>query len=340
MAFSVSSYITITITILLVMKCLTVNSIISSTEFDSMVETLRVGGYNLFCNAILTSDLQFDLQDSNLNNSFTFFAPTDSSLFALDMTLTASSYTDTLRFHVIPRRLSLPQLRLLPHGYTLPTLLQHRHVSITRPDGPVIAVNGVHVLFPALFYGRDVAVHGLAGILRLRSDVLDQGSGSSYSSSPSLPPVIPPIRSPDRRNFVPRSSPQSHSPVPTPVPKFVLFNITRRRGSAHSPVASPAPSPFAVRRKAEAPSPANIIAHAPVVSLVPVNISIIHAPEPDTNRRFYPPAYSPAVSPSRFPDSKISSPPVGLKSEALDRKRKCAVSEENTGHMQCYAGTG
>ncbi|CAL0334333.1 unnamed protein product [Lupinus luteus] len=330
MEFSISSYITITITILLLMKCFTVNSIISTTEFDSMLDTLRVRGYNLFCNAILTSDLQFDLQDSNLNNSFTFFAPTDSSLFALDMTQTASSYTDTLRLHVIPRRLSLPQLRLLRDGYTLPTLLQDRHVSITRRDASVISVAGVDVLFPGLFYGRDVAVHGLAGILRLRSNVVDEGSGSSHSSSPSPAPVLPPVRS------APRTSPQSHSPVPTPVPKFVSFNVTRRRGSAHSPVASPAPSPFATRREPAAPSPANSIVHAPVVSPVPVNISIIHAPEAETNRRFDPPA----ISPSRFPDSKISSPPVGLKSEALDRKRKCASSEENIGHMQCYAGTG
>ncbi|OIW13615.1 hypothetical protein TanjilG_07957 [Lupinus angustifolius] len=302
-----------------------------------MVDTLRVRGYNLFCNAILTSDLQFDLQDSNLNNSFTFFAPTDSSLFALDMTQTASSYTDTLRLHVIPRRLSLPQLRLLRDGYTLPTLLQDRHVSITRRHGAVIAVAGVDVVFPGLFYGRDVAVHGLAGILRVRSNVLDEASGSSYSSSPSPAPVPSPIRSADRRNFAPRSSPQSHSSVP----KFVSFNATRRRGSAHSPpVASPAPSPFVVRRKPSAPSPANSIAHAPVASPAPVNISIIHAPEPETNRRFDPPAHSPAISPSRFPDSKISSPPVGLESEALDRKRKCSISEENIGHVQCHAGTG
>ncbi|KAK7246816.1 hypothetical protein RIF29_41686 [Crotalaria pallida] len=332
--------------ILLLFNCVPVSSLISTTEFDSMLDTLRVRGYNLFCNAIVTSDLQFDLQqDSNTNTStFTFFAPTDSSLFALDMTQTASSYTDTLRFHVIPRRLTLPQLRILRDGYTLPTLLPSRRVSLTRRAGGVIAVGGVAVVYPGLFYGRGVAVHGLAGILSVRSNAVSGGEGSSGSTSPSPAPVIPPIRSPDRLFFSPRYSPYS-SPVLAPVPHVVSFNVTRRRGSP--PVAAPVPAPTAVTlngpihapaptttssRKpvASSPSPGNVIVHAPAPITVPrkppvtapspgygiVNApsplnSSVHSPEPEPYRKINPPANSPAVSSPRVPDSTISLPPAG-----------------------------
>ncbi|KAJ7946665.1 Fasciclin-like arabinogalactan protein 19 [Quillaja saponaria] len=167
-----------------------VNSI-STREFDSMLEILRVRGYNLFCNAIVTSDLQFYLLSSSINNthSFTFFAPTDSSLFALDMTQTAASYTNTLRYHVVPRRLSISDLRRLSFGYSLPTLLPSRRLHVTRNlETGAVAVGGVDIVFPGLYYGREAAVHGLDGILSLRS-TLRVVTGSppldAQASSPS-----------------------------------------------------------------------------------------------------------------------------------------------------------
>ncbi|KAI8007018.1 Fasciclin-like arabinogalactan protein 19 [Camellia lanceoleosa] len=47
-----------------------------------MLAVLRTRGYNLFCNVLTTSDLYFDL----LTNFLHRLRPTDSSLFALDMT--------------------------------------------------------------------------------------------------------------------------------------------------------------------------------------------------------------------------------------------------------------
>ncbi|KAL2617154.1 hypothetical protein GLYMA_08G183700v4 [Glycine max] len=207
---------------------------IPNREFDSMLNTVRARGYDLFCNAIVTSDLKIDiLSDANSSrDAFTFFAPTDASLFALDMTLTASSYTDTLRFHVVPLRLSLAQLRLLPDGYTLPTLLPHRrlHLAHRTSSSPAsISVAGVDVAFPGIFYGRNVVVHGLAGILSLRSN---------NSPSPS------PIPSEDRWFFSPRSSPNS----PANHPILAPFHVTNRSGSpapfeAPAPAASPVDAP-------------------------------------------------------------------------------------------------
>ncbi|KAG6652953.1 uncharacterized protein LOC122309683 [Carya illinoinensis] len=162
-----------------------VNSI-PEREFDSMLGALRARGYNLFfSNAITTSDLHLQLLSDSLspqithgNNTrpsfFTLFAPTNSALFALGMTQTASSYTDTLRLHIVPRRLTLSGLRSLA---SLPTLLPSRSLRVTtrpvssrhglRSTRLILSVDNIDVVFPGLYYGRYVAVHGLNGALSL-----------------------------------------------------------------------------------------------------------------------------------------------------------------------------
>lgn len=258
-------------------------------ELDSMFDTLRTRGYDLFCNAIVTSDLQVDLlsiDDANDTHSFTFFAPTDASLFALDMTQTASSYTDTLRYHIIPRRLSLAELRLLPDGYMLPTLLSTRRLRVTRrPHSSVTTVGGVDVAFHGLFYGRHVAVHGLAGILSLRSN----------NPPPPPAPLHPPTRSADHRHFSPRNSPvmPENQTVRGQVPRTVTFNITGWRGSRR-PAAAPAPAPESVQ------APEN---------------GRVDAPEPESDWTVHPPVNlnnAPSITPfPSDPESTISLPPEG-----------------------------
>ncbi|KAL6191671.1 hypothetical protein ACLB2K_038061 [Fragaria x ananassa] len=55
--------------------------------------------------------------------SYTIFAPTDASLFTLDMIQTASSYNETLLLHFVPPRPLIHLLRLHPpHS---PPLLRH-----------------------------------------------------------------------------------------------------------------------------------------------------------------------------------------------------------------------
>ncbi|XP_027338076.1 uncharacterized protein LOC113852014 [Abrus precatorius] len=315
-----------------------------SRELDSMLDNLRVRGYDLFCNAIMTSDLQIELlsdqsqREANINtsHSFTFFAPTDASLFALDMTQTASSYTDTLRHHVVPRRLSLAQLRLLPEGYMLPTLLSQRHLQLTRSSpSAAITIAGVDVAFPGLYYGRDIAVHGLAGILSLRSNI-----------SPPPTQVVPPIRSADPQFFSPRSSPDSpeNQPVLGPVSglEVVSLNVTDRPGSP-PPAEAPAPGTNAVTRQSQAASPVNVMVDTP------------DTPEREPDWTVLPPANlgdSWEASPPTYPDSAISLPPVeysdatGPAPEALDGIRKCvnpdegfeeSIAGEQVSHMQCYA---
>lgn len=178
-------------------------SAVQRGEMDSMLTALRSNGYSLFSNAIVTSDLSYELVDGG-ESSFTFFAPTDSSLFALDMINTASDYTATLRCHVIPQRLSILGLRRLRAGSTLRTLAADHDLSVERrrsiASDDVITIDGVDVVVPGLFYGRNIAVHGLRGILNCRShgeahQVLVQSGApakaeDSSVDSRSQPPVI------------------------------------------------------------------------------------------------------------------------------------------------------
>ncbi|GAU43312.1 hypothetical protein TSUD_390110 [Trifolium subterraneum] len=341
--------------VLLLSNAFTVVKCIPNREFDSMLTTLRSRGYHLFCNAILTSDLRIDLlafEDANSNetHSFTFFAPTDSSLFALDMAQTASSYTDTLRYHIIPRRLSLAELRRLPNGYTLPTLLSTRRISVTRRAGSFVTViGGVDVAFPGLFYGRHVVVHGLSGILHVRS------------YNPSSPaPATSPIRSPHHRHFSPRrnSSSPVNQTVLDPVPRSVSFNFTGKRDS-HDSVEAPSPSSI----PAKSPEIGTDNVHSPVnFSNSPFVAPDLPPSYPGSDISFPPEGFSDTASPSPLPvdlepvvqkNSRVSLLEVEgaiempVKSEALDGIRKCeteAVGLKNrisdndlVDHMQCYA---
>ncbi|KAL7170834.1 hypothetical protein ACSBR2_035657 [Camellia fascicularis] len=95
-------------------------------KLKSMLAVLRTRrGYNLFGNALTTSDLYFDLL---ARTPFTFFITTDSSLFALDMTSSASVYITALCYHIVPLQLSLADLRNLTFGSILPTLLPIRDI--------------------------------------------------------------------------------------------------------------------------------------------------------------------------------------------------------------------
>ncbi|KAL6134516.1 hypothetical protein ACLB2K_066747 [Fragaria x ananassa] len=59
--------------------------------------------------------------------SYTIFAPTDASLFALDMIQTASSYNETLRLHFVLLRLSLYDLQSISSAPSSP---------LTSPTSP------------------------------------------------------------------------------------------------------------------------------------------------------------------------------------------------------------
>ncbi|VFQ76327.1 unnamed protein product [Cuscuta campestris] len=190
-------------------------SAVQRREMDSMLTALRSNGYGLFSNAIVTSDLSYDLVDGG-EAAFTVFAPTDSSLFALDMVNSASDYTATLRCHVVPQRLSVRGLNRLRPGSSLRTLAADHDLRVesrrSTPSGDVISVDGVDVVAPGLFYARNIAVHGLKGILNCRSrrahdDVLVR---QPATPSRSEPPAVTQTESPSESNL---TIAKSNSPV-------------------------------------------------------------------------------------------------------------------------------
>ncbi|KAM0025501.1 putative FAS1 domain-containing protein [Helianthus debilis subsp. tardiflorus] len=138
-------------------------------EYHSMLAALRFRGYHLFANAITTTDLHYDIINGD---NFTFFAPIDSALYALDMTLSAGDYTMVLRFHCVPHRLTLTDLRTLFYGSTSVTSLVPGHeIHVMNPltlRSPIM-IEGVDIAVPGLFYGAHVAVHGLEGVMDFRS---------------------------------------------------------------------------------------------------------------------------------------------------------------------------
>ncbi|KAL8234575.1 hypothetical protein R6Q59_020675 [Mikania micrantha] len=138
-------------------------------EYNSLLSALRYRGYHVFANAISTTDLHYDIINGG---NFTFFAPINSVLYTLDTSMSAGDYSMTMRFHVVPRRLSLSDLRELPYGLTsFPTLLHDHEIHIVNPLSlPLpVTVEGVEIAIPDLYYDAHIVVHGLESVIGFRS---------------------------------------------------------------------------------------------------------------------------------------------------------------------------
>ncbi|XP_019177176.1 PREDICTED: fasciclin-like arabinogalactan protein 19 [Ipomoea nil] len=145
-------------------------------ELDAMCTVLRSSGYNLFCNAIATSDLQVQLTANatvgfsssikvTAGATFTLFSPKDKFLYTLDMASDAADYVAALRYHIVPSRaLALSDLKSLSSPF-LDTLLPHYSILIYKTDNASVTVDGVMLSDPDLYLGSKIVVHGLDGIL-------------------------------------------------------------------------------------------------------------------------------------------------------------------------------
>ncbi|KAK4356205.1 hypothetical protein RND71_025176 [Anisodus tanguticus] len=144
-----------------------VNSI-TPHELDRLLEALR---YPLFCNAIDTSDVQFQILTRHVasKHEFTIVAPRDHFLYTLDMATNADAYVAALKSHVIPsRKLTISQLRYSLTTPYLETLLPHYSILVGQSqsdDDVFVTIDRVRVLDPDLYVGSRFAVHGLDVIL-------------------------------------------------------------------------------------------------------------------------------------------------------------------------------
>ncbi|XP_059624405.1 uncharacterized protein LOC132267285 [Cornus florida] len=177
-------------------------------ELQNAIAALRSNGYNLFSNAIDTTDLRYQIPDGDF---FTFFSPRDPNVFSLDMASDATVYIQILHYHVVPVRLSVADLRNLSSpGIYVETFLPHYSLLIDHsqppPDDGVsnnvtvdgdVTVDGVRIAHPDLYIGSRIAVHGLDGILAPRFEFSD-----FYGELGFVP--LPPIGS---GQYISRNSP-------------------------------------------------------------------------------------------------------------------------------------
>ncbi|KAK4785205.1 hypothetical protein SAY86_001894 [Trapa natans] len=140
-------------------------------ELDAAMSALRSAGYNLFPNAVDTSDLRYRLVTAGPNTNFTIFAPPDRFLFTLDFTApSADHYYLSLLRHVAPFRLTsgdllgLARRRHGGHGHpaiVVPTLAPNHTLQISLTPEMSLMVSGVRVSYSDVYLGQDLAVHGL-----------------------------------------------------------------------------------------------------------------------------------------------------------------------------------
>ncbi|PWA85444.1 FAS1 domain-containing protein [Artemisia annua] len=179
-----TSSLTTSLTAILLLILTVTTTAVPEREYYSMLTALRLRGYHLFANAITTTDLHYDIIHGE---NFTFFAPVDNALYALDMIMSARDYTTALRLHGVPYRLSLQEMRQLPYGENrFETLVKGHEIRIVNSPVPVnvpITVEGVEIAFPGLFYDTHLAVHGLEGIIDFRS-LTDAVNASSEAHAP------------------------------------------------------------------------------------------------------------------------------------------------------------
>ncbi|TXG53868.1 hypothetical protein EZV62_019124 [Acer yangbiense] len=314
------------LTLLILLSSAATVTAISTEDVDAVLLLLRAQGHALFANAISTSDLLFDILSLP---SLTLLAPTDPTLFALDMTNTPPFYISTLRLHALPLRLSWSQLRLLSNGSLLPTLLYSRELLVLRRrQVNTFVVHGggggyrdggsaVEVVMPGLYYSRDVAVHGLGGILTLRSKI----DASANLSPPQVPsnnknrtvffPPVPRINTSSSRHS--RNRNVFFPPIPR-IPEILPINHTvrprtNRSAPANNHTVSSPPSVnhtvvFPVNRTA-------VVSPSPGPAVVKNYLSSpIESPKSDdvltwsSSRFVLSPDNSPSPAPTRAEESK------------------------------------
>lgn len=247
------------LTFLLLLPSLSLS--VSESSLNAAITSLRSNSYTLFGNAILTSDLYTDLLSNN-SSSYTLFAPTDPSLFTLDISTRADLYVSSLRRHVAIGHL---QSLTPPFPDSLPSLLPDHPVSLSLINGSgIVTANGVVIIAPRIFDGPDLTVHGLAGMLPVRfayppsiAPTLSSPPSVSptFSSPPSIAPTLssPPSNSPPP-SYPPLISPTSNSPPPdraVEAPMAQFDQISMPPDMARLSLDGISPSPMVLRNGEE-----------------------------------------------------------------------------------------
>ncbi|ERN00922.1 hypothetical protein AMTRI_Chr11g99370 [Amborella trichopoda] len=201
---------------------------IPEQELKDMIITLKTTGYNLFGNAIETSDLKALILNSDFPLSL--FIPTDPSIFNLRThVLAPHGYVETLQAHVAFGLFASPTIEDLPPWLILPTLLPTHQINLTHsPHLHLFHADGVVVQDIDLFSGPNLVAHGLDSILSVGSPAPQTCAPEPLSPESPHPKFSPPSEpSPDEDlpktpeplpETHPNSKPLHSSPQP-PLPK-------------------------------------------------------------------------------------------------------------------------
>ncbi|GFY90630.1 hypothetical protein Acr_07g0008270 [Actinidia rufa] len=169
-----------------------------------------------------------------------------------------------------------PTFRRLP--LARPTLFPRHEIRFqTRSASEGFAVDDVDVVVPGLLYGRDVAVHGLGGILYFRSQVdLD------HRLSPPPPLTVPVVIvvKPSRISSPGNISLNHETPPPANFSDRGVSEPPNAEGTEDRTVVSPSsdPASFDPFSPAESPEKADLLSSASRLSLES-SIALITEPE-------------------------------------------------------------
>ncbi|XP_057962232.1 putative fasciclin-like arabinogalactan protein 20 [Malania oleifera] len=135
-----------------------VPNVSGSFSFDEPLEFLRLTGYSVMASFL---DLQL-MKEFKDQTKLTIFAPIDGVM--INHVGNFSEYSSLFLRHVLPCKLKWTDLGNSDDGTKLPTFLEAYTIDVTK-SGDAVMLNGIPIVFPDMYFGDWLVVHGLHEIL-------------------------------------------------------------------------------------------------------------------------------------------------------------------------------
>ena len=138
----------------------------SNIDYDAFMEVIRnKGNFNIAANLFDSMDMESLLPTDQ--TACTLLVPEDGdAMKELMAENTFESLMPTLSYHILTQRLTFMDLQRIPTGQTVETLLRTFTVLVTNnPTDNLTFIDDVLVLYPNLFLGSNIAVHGMNGVM-------------------------------------------------------------------------------------------------------------------------------------------------------------------------------
>ncbi|KAF5180969.1 Fasciclin domain-containing protein [Thalictrum thalictroides] len=168
-------------------------SVQNSTENLGCVAT-QFADYSEIVNKLLHTQysaigdfLDLQLLGFGDETKLTIFAPDDDELH--DRLTNFTDFGSIFRRHVVPCKLTWQDLVNLEDEAELPTFLKGFNLKISK-SGDVLVLNGVPVVFPEVYSGERVVIHGIEKLLELNDQQGLKGDSFSGFHSNSAGPVL------------------------------------------------------------------------------------------------------------------------------------------------------